>query len=247
MAYELKLDQFSGPLDKLLELIEARRMEITEISLADVTDDFMRYLRSLSDSGVDMRLMADFISVASRLILIKSKVLLPELALTAEEETGIRELESRLRVYQQLKPAMHLIAKLWRAPNKEFSRQYLLIKGSSVFYPGNNLTAPAVLEAMRKLFKVFESLELEEKTIKETIVTVEEKIEEIVKRIRKEGETKFKSLAWRKSRSEIIAIFLAILHLAHEQLVFLEQSQHFSDIIIKKSRPMGTKKVKSRG
>lgn len=212
------MEKFQGPLSKLLELIEAKKMEITEISLAEVTDDFLKYLQTLSEA--DLRLVADFIAVASRLILIKSKFLLPDLSLTGEEEAEIRDLEKRLKIYQELKPMLKNISHLWRGGNREISRPYFLVKGLAggggiVFYPGSELGAEGLLEAMAKVFESFKGLELESKTIKEKIVTIEEKIKEIIDRIKQDGEANFKSLSnKKKTRSEIIAIFLAILHLA---------------------------------
>jgi len=91
MNYEVKLEQFTGPLNKLLELIEARKLEITALNLAEVTEDFINYIRSL-EKGADPEILADFIVVASRLILIKSKTLLPSLELTEEEEGEIKDL-----------------------------------------------------------------------------------------------------------------------------------------------------------
>lgn len=242
MTYELKLEKFSGPLEKLLELIEAKQLEITEISLAGVTDDFLRYLKTLADAKVDLRLVADFIAVASRLILIKSKSLLPDLTLTGEEEAEIRDLEKRLKIYQELKPALKILAQLWRSAGREFSRTYFLVRGLGIsgggpmfFYPGETLETKALSETIHKLFNTFGDLELETKTIREKVITLEEKTREIVNRLAKEGESSFKNLASAKSRSEVIVIFLAILHMAREQLILLEQSAHFSDIIIKKT------------
>lgn len=236
MTYELKLEKFSGPLAKLLALIEARELPITDISLADVTDDFLHYLRTVTRGGTDMNLVADFIAVASRLILIKSKVLLPELTLTSEEEASIGELEARLKIYRGLRPAMRALAKLWRSGVKEFSRPYLMTKtGAALFYPGGTTDTAALFGSLQRLFEVFENYELETATIKEKIISIEEKVAEIVRRLTDTGETQFRKLAGRRSREEIVAIFLAILHLAREQMILLEQTERFSDIIIRKS------------
>lgn len=239
MVYELRLEKFSGPLEKLLELIEERKLDITEISLAEVTDDFLNYLKTLADQETGLRLMADFIAVASRLILIKSKFLLPDLTLTGEEEESIKDLERRLQIYREFKPAMKILARFWRSRAREFGRPYFLsagnLAGAAVFYPGGGLEIKTLVEAINELFETFKGMELETQTIKEKIITIEEKIEEIVKRLQAEGESSFKNLSGRKSRSEVIAIFLAILHLAREQLVFLEQKDRFGDIVIQKT------------
>ncbi len=238
MVYELKTEKFSGPLEKLLELIEAKQLTINEISLAEVTEDFLKYLEALTDA--DMRLVADFIAVASRLVLIKSKSLLPDLSLTSDEESDIKDLEKRLKIYQELKPVMKMLDTLWKKAGREFSRPYFLEQGAplaggaKVFYPGEGLEIQALFGALHKIFESFVNLELETKSIKEKIVTIEEKIAEVVERLAKEGESTFKNLSSAKSRSEVIIIFLAILHLARERLIALEQSERFSDIIIKR-------------
>lgn len=246
--YELKLEKFSGPLEKLLELIEARKLEVTEISLAQVTDDFLRYLRSLTvardtriNAEVHLRMMADFIAIASRLILIKSKTLLPDLTLTQDEEADIKDLERRLKIYRELKPTLGILDQLWRNKKREFSRPYflekgLIVGGTEIFYPGDKLELKAMIEALDRIFESFKKFQLDTETITEKIVTIEEKIAEIVKRLENEREAKFTHLSSSKTRSEVIAIFLAILHLAREQLIFLEQTSHFSDIIIKRQK-----------
>ncbi|MBI4086225.1 MAG: segregation/condensation protein A [Candidatus Liptonbacteria bacterium] len=268
MTYELEIEQFKGPLDKLLELIEARKLEITEISLAAVTDDFIRYLQTLADAeqaqtGAEktnvsprlsraesrdevregLRLLADFIAIASRLILIKSKSLLPDVSLTGEEEAEIKDLEDRLKLYRALKPGMKHIAGLWQNGNREFGRPYFLdvlswasAPGMEVFYPGPNLSVAGLTSPLQKILEGFEKISSEEATVREEIISIEEKIKEIVNRIQKFGESTLAGLSVSGSRAELIAVFLAVLHLAHEQLIFLEQKSHFSDIMVK-TRP----------
>lgn len=241
MSYELKIEKFTGPLEKLLELIEDKKLDITQISLAEVTDDFLKYFKALTEVERDLHLVADFIAVASRLVLIKSKLLLPDLTLTPDEEASIHDLERRLNIYQELKPILKTMAKLWRSEEKEFSREYFLSKGHAVdaqtalFYPGKGLYVPALVEAVHRIFDELHVEELSTKTIREKIISLEEKIQEIIRRIGDELEMNFSKLSDKKNRSEIIVIFLAILHLAREQLVHLEQAEHFSDIMIRKN------------
>ncbi len=255
MEYETRVGEFSGPLEKLLQLIEAEKMDINEVSLAKVTDDFLRYLETFKSGldvnaegmadaenkfRVDLRVLADFVSVASKLIFLKSKYLLPGLALSEEEEADIKDLESRLHIYQQLKPAIKLIHQLWATSHHSFSRPYFLgrgtgnIPGQTMFYPGENLSTEALTAALSNIFDSIKTYDLETETIKEKIVTLEEKISEVLGRIQKEGDMHFNTLSGEKSRGEMIVVFLAILHLAREQLVLLEQMDNFSDIMVKK-------------
>lgn len=242
--YELRLENFSGPLEKLLELIEEKQMEITRVSLAAVTEDFLKYMAGLKK--VEFPLLADFISVASRLVLLKSKSLLPGLELSAEDEEGIKDLENRLKLYNELKPAIKILAKLWREKNWELARSYFLegtlgkastanyFSAYDFFYPGENLSLEALLKAMGRVAESFEGVKVETETIKERVVSLEDKIKEVVAWIQEKVSDSFRSLSDAKTKSETIVIFLAILHLAREQLVHLEQETYFSDIMITK-------------
>lgn len=267
MAYELQTEKFSGPLEKLLELIEAEKMDVSEVSMAHVTEDFLRYIEELktvprsdgTDEGIasafreDLRLLADFITVASKLIFLKSKYLLPGLSLTEEEEADIKDLEDRLKIYQELKPALRIVAKLWRESHRSYSRQYFighgggLVAGQTVFYPGGNVTTAALAGSLDRIFESIKTYELETQTIREKIVTLEEKIVEVMARIEREGNIEISSRLWKRAhgesghrgsaeRADIILIFLAVLHLARDEKVALRQDATFSDIIVEKKK-----------
>ncbi len=242
-SYELKLENFVGPLEKLLELIEERKMEINEVSLGVVTEDFLKYLRSLSK--IDIPFLADFISVASRLVLLKSKSLLGGESLGEDEEEGIKDLEQRLRVYKEFKPAMKILSGLWKDSNWEIGRAYFLLGSSSslwassqvsaqVFYPGEKLDLQSLKVSMEKLLFSLGSFSMESQTVREKVVTLEEKIKEIIAKLEVGVKSSFDKIAQARIRSEVIVVFLAILHLAHERLIELEQDGHFSDIMVRK-------------
>ena len=243
MAYEFKTEKFAGPLEKLLELIEDRKMEISEISLAEVTDDFLNYLRSFEK--VEMPILADFIAVASRLVLLKSKSLLPGLELSDQEEEDVHDLEVRLKIYKELKPLMKILANRWKTKEWEYGRPYFLEGGlgapifsssaEDIFFPGSNLNIAVIAESLERIVKSFSNLKIETETIREKVVTLEEKIKEIIDRLQKGVAGSFGKMVEAKSRSEMIIVFLAILHLARERLVQLEQKEHFSDIMINKA------------
>lgn len=242
LLYELKLDKYSGPLEKLLELIEDKKLSVSEISLAQVTEDFLAYLRELE--AVQAPLLADFISVASKLLLIKSKSLLPDFELTREEEEEIKELEGRLALYKELKPSMKILAQSWQLKNEEYSRPYFLDAplatgnaSQQIFYPGRELSLQSLTQSLGKVFETLSNYELENKVIKDKIVSLEEKMKEILARLQGGVEMSFGKLSYQRSGAEIIAMFLAILHLAHDRSISLEQGDHFSDIMIKKIEP----------
>ena len=240
MNYELKTEQFSGPIEKLWELIEEKKLEITELNLAEVTADFLNYLKTIEK--VEPKLLADFVVIASRLLLIQSKALLPNLELTVEEEKDIKDLEARLRFYRNFKPAMNLLGELWERKQVSFSRPFMAGR-PPVFYPAYNINIEELSRVLGVLFEALRQLTPEAQIAKSSLVSLEEKIQEIISRMEKSAAFKFDSLTKEKGRSEIIVFFLAILHLLERQLIKVEQKKGFSDIMIEgfvqKSEPKG--------
>jgi segregation and condensation protein A len=232
--------------------------------LAAVTDDFLKYLKKIETAAATLarrrgaapeavdreehiRILADFIVVASRLVFIKSKSLLPGLTLTDEEETDIKDLETRLKLYQALRPAMKLLARRWAGRHIALARPYFLNAAyagaaGSVFYPGTGVGPAALRDALEKLFRSIQAFELERQVVGGSTVSFEETINAIVSRLENIVRMSFRELAGNASRADIIVAFIAILHLAREQLIVLEQERDLSDIIITKP---GTGNLKS--
>jgi segregation and condensation protein A len=239
-SYELRLDTFSGPLEKLLELIDKRELDITAISLAAVTNDFIEYVRSLDN--VSPALLADFISIASQLLLLKSRALLPTLPLTDEEESEIQGLEERLRIYQELRHAFNHIRQSWRLHESMHGRNYMptisLVNTaeSGDYYPGSNLNVEGVVGATNAVLSFLERVQEDKETVREKIVRLEDKMTEIIARMQGAARTNIKDLSQSGTKSELIVIFLALLHLAREQMIDLEQEGQFSDIMVSNGR-----------
>ncbi len=234
--YEVRLDQFSGPMEKLLELIEEQKLEITQVSLAAVTGDFIKHVEGLGER-VDSNILADFVVVASRLLLIKSKTLLPSLELTEEEQGDIVDLELRLRLYQEYKLANAHIQKLWNRNQPAYSRPLLSALGErSFFYPPKNVDVKKMESAMQGLFTVLQGLLPETKKIKIAVVSLQDKIAELTTRLSEAAEHNFKGLSSSKNRNEVIVLFLAVLHMLANRLMHAEQGDTFGDIKLK--RPM---------
>lgn len=228
MSYQITLEKFGGPIEKLLSLIEEQELQITEVSLAKVTDDFLHYLGTLQE--ISPALLADFISVASRLILIKSKVLLPDLTLTEEEETQIHDLEQRLAFYKIWKEAEKIIAATF-GKNRLHGRSYLS-SVNAAFYPAPGLTVQTLSKAFEGVVQSLSIFTRETETLKESIIAIEEKIAEILARFTTESSMSFRAVSGSKHIKEVVALFLAVLHLAREGRVHLEQQTNFSDIMV---------------
>lgn len=238
--YEVRLDQFSGPMEKLLELIEEQKLEITQVSLAAVTGDFIKHVESLGDK-VDSTILSDFVVVASRLLLIKSKTLLPSLQLTDEEQGDIVDLELRLRLYQEFKVASGHIKTMWDKNAIAYSRPLLSALGDkSFFYPPKGVDTAKMQSAMNSLFTVLQGLLPESKTIKIAVVSLQDKIAELTERLSQAAEHNFKGVASSKNRQEVIVLFLAVLHMLANRLMHAEQGDTFGDITLKRPQATGS-------
>ncbi len=231
--YEVKLQQFAGPLRKLLELIEQKQLEITAISLAEVTGDFLQYVKSLEKTAPSI--IADFLVVAAKLVLIKSKVLLPMLELSKEEEEEILDLESRLKIYREFKAASEHVKNLWGKNWRSLSRPFLHSLGEHFFfYPPEHLKLSDLTRAINNLAITLKALLPEEQKVRIAVVTIEQKMEELLNRFKEAGRQSFQSMSGQKTRTEVIVLFLAILHLLKDRVIQVEQGGQFGDITMEK-------------
>ena len=230
MNYELRIKNFSGPIEKLLELIEGKKLDITELSLAQVTADFLKYLQTIEKFSP--QLLADFLVVAAKLLLIKSKALLPELKLTKEEETEIKDFTQRLILYKEFKKASQEIARLVSQKRHLYTREFLQ-NAKAAFYPPSNVNLIILGKMMEKIFNSLKDLLPDVQKITLKAIKLEEKIAEILERLNKNVKINFKELNKQKTKIEIIISFLALLHILQDYHLEVEQERNFSDIIIK--------------
>lgn len=230
---QLKLAKFEGPLSLLLELIEQNQLQITEVSLAQITD---QYLNLVNSENLPPSQLADFLIVASRLLLIKSKVLLPFLSLTEEEEAEVKELEWALKEYQRYKEQTKKIKSLFQARRVIFTRP--LWQGREAgFFPPPRLTLEQLEVTFRTLLNSLENFLSPKQTgYLEKTLSLEEKIQEILAKVEKQTILSFNSLiAGTQSRKiDLIISFLALLFLFRQRLIFLEQESQFQEIKIRK-------------
>ena len=115
-----KLEKFEGPLDLLLELIEKEELQITELSLAHVADQYLEHIKN--NSNIHLENLAEFLSVASKLILIKSRALLPILEFSQEEEAEIKDLAKQLEEYKKFKEAARRMERAGSDAVRDFMR-----------------------------------------------------------------------------------------------------------------------------
>lgn len=233
---EFTTEKFSGPLGLLLSLIETEEMDITEIALAKIADQYIAYLRQAQD--IDPEEMADFLVVAAKLLYLKSKALLPYLY-SAEEEEGIDDLEKQLRMYKEFVAASQKIKAI--ALKKNFLYLPPLLKNRRaqfnlpVFSPPAKVTPEtmkAVLERIIEALKKQAEAKLPEERL-EPKISIDEKISLIRKMLLDKIKVNFSRLLKSAStKTEVIVSFLAVLELAKQKELSFEQDELFGEINI---------------
>ena len=228
--YQVKTHIFEGPLDTLLALIEKRKLFINDISLAEVADDYIAYIKSLDDFPIADS--AHFILIASTLVLIKSKSLLPTLTLSPEEEQNIEDLEARLREYQKYKSLSRHLKERFNI-NVEYLRQPSKEK-IIVFAPDKNVSVNKIEETIRSIILQIPKKEIVPKAIIKKVISLEEMMENLAKRITKNIKMSFKDFAGvgKTEKVNVIVSFLAMLELVKQGIIQVRQDKSFHDIEI---------------
>ncbi len=228
-SYAVNVPEFQGPLEKLLELIEAKKLDVTTVSLAEVTNDFVAYVATLEKKETHM--LADFVSVASRLVLIKSKSLLPTLQLTAAEEESMSDLQKRVEEYRKIRAAARTLRKAFTTGNASYSRG-LFENTASIAHPQLKINVRDLFEIIKKLSAIETISQKESRSIKKALYTIEETIQKILERMREGNLKSFHEVATGKERGEVVVLFLALLHLARLGELMMNQETAFDDILI---------------
>ncbi len=233
---QIKIEQFEGPLGLLLKIIEKEELDITEISLANIADQYIEYIKTTNK--INPEEMADFLVLAAKLLLIKSKALLP--FLFTEEEEEIEELEEQLRMYKEFLEATKKIEKIIGNKKFMFAREFnrkVMLANANIFSPPKNLSKNDLKNAFQDLIERIRPVEeddLEEKKLEKKI-NIKEKIAHIQKMILDKIKFNFSKIAKEsENKTEVIVSFLAILELIKQREVMAEQGDLFEDILISK-------------
>lgn len=232
-GYRIKLDMFEGPLDLLLELVKKSKMDIWEVKISLITEQYMEYMTQLK--SIDLDKASEFIAMAALLLEIKSKALLPKIVEEVLEEDSERELRIKLEEYKLYKEASlkmkekENVNSLYRAPDTNVGKAKILLK---------DMNKDGLIIALKKLFLKLEknaSL-IQERQIKLDRFTVEDKIVHIREAVTLRGSASFFELFDSDySKSEIITTFQALLELIKLQDITVEQNEIFGDIILHKA------------
>ncbi len=229
-----KLENFSGPLDLLLSLVKKSKLDIEDIEISKLTEQYLEVMKDIS--SVDMEVASEFIEYAAILIEIKSKKLLPKVVQEDEDELDPEYLlKLRLREYQMFKEvneklkAMESNDKFYKAPEKEANKFRIVIKDMEL-----DSLLDAFVNVMHKVNKVEKAKESKE--IVKEVFTVEQKISSIKDVLISRDRLKFSELFLESSsKDEVITTFMALLELIKMQVIRVNQDGIFNDIQIEKT------------
>ena len=229
---QTKVQQFEGPLDLLLSLIEQRQLDITTIALAEVTEQFLAYLKQLEK--IDPTVLADYLSIAAKLLVIKSKAILPTLELEPEEEDAGFDLEGRLILYKQFKEAAKYFKKLDNKRRQGFLRSVTFEQRIN-FYPDPTVTVAELHSSILKVLSGLKELDNLPKAKLREAISIQEKIDHLRNILGGKIETRLSDLIkTAKNKGEIIVTFLALLELIKQRVFVADQETLFAEVVIKK-------------
>ena len=233
--YRIKTDLYQGPLDLLLDLIEKSELDITVLSLAQVTDQFLEYVENMQEENPTE--VSAFVVIAARLIQIKSAALLPRQKVSisdVDEDTG-EALARQLIIYRRFKMLSDSLAE------REDRRLHCWIRtgvpdiGLEPALDISGLNGEKLAGIASRLFIRRRPEKALETVMKKPRVSIHEKISLLVDRIRKAAVVRFSSLLGSGSKNETVVTFLAMLELIKQNAVTIRQKENFGEIEIEKS------------
>lgn len=241
MAGNIKIDVFEGPLDLLLQLIKASELDIYNIPIADITEQYIFYIRSMEE--IDLDIASEFLVMAATLLEIKSKMLLPKkITLVGDNIVEIdprQELIERLMEYKKYKEFAERLKGIENTNVIFFKNPEVIddIEDSEFFF--NNISIENLMVAFKKVVDIHERKKNTRGEIPKDInydeYKIEDKMDEIMERLESDFNMKFE-VFFESSRDimEIIVIFLGMLELIKMRKIYVRQHNNFGDIVIER-------------
>jgi segregation and condensation protein A len=228
VGYQLRLPNFEGPLDVLLRLIERHQMEITDVSLVEVTDQFLRYVSSIQ--GTPPAVLAEFTAIASRLLLLKSRSLLPSEPVQ-DEETETDDLTNQLLAYKAIRDATVMLRERHDRGISAYRRPPSVQDWGESAESLRPMPASVLVRAFRRCVtrRAPEPTPFRPRPV----ISLADMTRRIVDRLRNRGRIRFTALLSQQAdRHEHVAGFVALLTLWKQRSVELLQHERFSEIEI---------------
>ena len=232
MGYEVKIDAFEGPLDLLLHLIKESKVDIWDIKIVDITDQYLNYIKSMQE--LNLNVASEYLVMASELMEMKSKMLLPRYKDEEEEEIDPREqLIQKLVEYQKYKDMTESFKELEEVRHEFYTKAPESLKE----YANDDtvITSDVTLEDLMKAFEKFLKRKELEKPLSTTVtkkeITVEERRNSIRFILKDKKKVDFFELFDVVTKEYIVVTFLAVLEMAKKQELTIYQENNFDNII----------------
>ncbi|MFC1632281.1 segregation and condensation protein A [Candidatus Omnitrophota bacterium] len=235
MSYKVKLEVFEGPLDLLLYLIKREEVDIYDIPVSKITEEYLEYINLMQ--MLDLRLAGEFLVMASTLMHIKSRMLLPpdEQEVDEQEDEDPRaELVRRLLEYKKFKEAANRLEELEQEQDKVFRRRVTMQPEPGQTEPDQTYFEASLFDLLAAFSKIAKSIPRQQflEIIKDEF-TVEKKVHDLLHLLVVKPVIQFSKLFEQaRTKVEVIVTFLAILELIRLKEVVIRQSQTFADIQI---------------
>ena len=229
-TFKVTTEIFEGPLDLLLQLIEKRKLHINDVSLAHITDDYLTHIEKLT--AFPLGQVAHFILIASTLVLIKSRSLLPTLTLSEEEEEDIESLERRLKEYRRIKELSEYVGTQFNT-NVIFAAPYRS-HVAPVFSPTSKVSLQHLSAIIKQFLHSLPKKEIIPQVVVQKMISLEDTITSLTRRIQKDLKLHFNDFACadKADKISIVISFLAVLELVKRGVVAVKQDKYFEDILI---------------
>ncbi len=238
MGYQIKLEVFEGPFDLLFHLIDKEEVDIYDIPVARITDQYLEYISSLQ--SLDLEVASEFLVMAATLIQIKSRMLLPKppkAEVTGEVEVDPRdELVARLLEYKKFKAAALILKEREQSQGLTYTRPVNVEEYINAFAEKNPLKGLTLSDLLSALQEILNRVEVEEtvQQIPREEVTIRDRMREISRRLflAKTGISFQELFKGPRTRTDVVVTFLALLELIRLGKVTVHQRNNFSDMVI---------------
>jgi segregation and condensation protein A len=232
-AYKIALPAFHGPLDLLLHLIKKHEIDIYDIPIALVTEQFSAYLEAMEE--LDLDIAADYIYMASLLIHIKSKMLLPRDESDVPAEDPRKELVDRLIEYQRFKSVAETFAEMDVVRMGVWSRPPTPLPGTESEVDMSEVSLFDLIDAFRTALNRYKEAHPQSIELQRIVHKVSEKMAELYSKVTESGSIRLQWFLEGRGREELIAVFLAMLELVRLGGISLKQKETFAEIVVAKT------------
>lgn len=241
---QLQITNFEGPFDLLLHLLKVNKMKIQEIRISEITGQYLAYLQSMKE--LDLEIASEFLLIASTLLEIKSREMLPKYVEVVDEEELKEKLVLRIEEYEAFKLLAESLGARYDEDLLIFTKRAETIEADEV--PLEELLRGVTIDHLYLTYKSLMNRQKEKinrsalrtKILEREEYKIEDKMEELERMLYENSKVNFSMLLIQtKSKSECIVFFLAILELSRNHRIRVSQAEVFSEIIIEKGECNG--------